>query len=417
MEQGHGSAATIHKFHPQLGSKWLARRAFLHQCRCLFQTSAEERRLAQLQAKLNRLLKKQPQRITGRQVFLRDLFHQLQEVPGAPSGSGQAHSLMRRHGPYYQALPDSAKLDYQRAATALRLEREALIQGEADTVRAQMQLLVRRTQEWREAGERCQLSACKLSDSTLLLLLEKFNVFITSPAFTALKKVEENVVSLPSFDTLQLLNDQSPASWVPEMQGTTPTWARVICKQRARFHRAIVLLPDMPVSRPYLIAVAMQNPLNLLLVPLSWVPVALGPATDALGDTWRAFVQRRSLWQFHYRYTSTVNASALGDFPLQEVVMVQDVLLQGHGQLVSDFPSDTLAALAGSEAQSSESRPQEHPSAGQASREHHRHAAPASLACKLPPLQCCILQASSPDLATDCHPDSQSGASRPRCGG
>ena len=142
-------------------------------------------------------------------------------VPAKTLSSGLVKSCADM-GPYYQGLPSRARVDYERAALTVQRELQQHLHQQTQALRAELALHTRRSQEWRALGERCQLSACRLSQEVLLTILDVFNTFVTSPAFRELKSLPEN--------TLARLFSLQDTGFVAEFQGITPAWARLICK-------------------------------------------------------------------------------------------------------------------------------------------------------------------------------------------
>ena len=101
----------------------------------------------------------------------------------------------------------------------------------------------------------------------------------------------------------------------------------------------------MPVARPYLIVFAMKSPYNLLLQSLTWgPPPGSMPSSSAPGVAWHSFVHQRSLWHFEVHNLEFVNAKSLNiDFPIEEVLIVQDLVSSEEPGFKSDFPAEQLA--------------------------------------------------------------------------
>lgn len=90
-EQLHAGAATVHKYHPQVGADVLAARSFLWCFRSLLAAPEEQERLQMLRRSLEKLQKTAPRKVhvTGRQLFLKDA---IAEARQRKAGGGQLTS-------------------------------------------------------------------------------------------------------------------------------------------------------------------------------------------------------------------------------------------------------------------------------------------------------------------------------------
>ena len=125
VEQQHGSCAVMHKKHPSYELETLAQRAYLHAHRALLSETPLSQRQRQLLQKAQADGPK-ADRLTGRHVFIQDLFAQTQSIRAE---SGQAampqHSrqqIMAQSGRLYQLLSPQEKAAYE--DRALRQVRE-----------------------------------------------------------------------------------------------------------------------------------------------------------------------------------------------------------------------------------------------------------------------------------------------------
>ena len=71
VEQGHGSCAVMHRFHPLYTGHQLAIGSMLHQARHLFARPESERKLDKRAQRIHRLREKQPGKTSARHAFFR----------------------------------------------------------------------------------------------------------------------------------------------------------------------------------------------------------------------------------------------------------------------------------------------------------------------------------------------------------
>lgn len=128
-EQQHASATLMKKFHPEYSEETLMVRSLIHSARNLLPVLSEEDSVLRKTAtRVDKILEKKPQHLTGRQVFLGDLIKVAKEwrqsgkrnLPGA-----YQLNVMSGHGKTYKALPEGVRHRYEaiagvrRAASAL----------------------------------------------------------------------------------------------------------------------------------------------------------------------------------------------------------------------------------------------------------------------------------------------------------
>ena len=102
-EQGHGSAAIIHKNHPGYSTRLITARALLHICRCLYSPAPVSTLLKRTEAALARLESRRPFKTHGRQMFLKDL-----QAVMADHGSTSAafsRAAMQQHAKLFKRFP------------------------------------------------------------------------------------------------------------------------------------------------------------------------------------------------------------------------------------------------------------------------------------------------------------------------
>ena len=74
VEEGHASTTMMLRKHAAYGDQTLRTRSMLSQARSLFQVTRVRKKLKQARERLQRLRRKQPQRIKGRHMMISDLL-------------------------------------------------------------------------------------------------------------------------------------------------------------------------------------------------------------------------------------------------------------------------------------------------------------------------------------------------------
>ena len=118
LENAHGSTASIQKLNPMMGSEMFARRSMLQMS--LFLPTAEDRSVMNLQV-IERLRRKRPRKMSGRQPYFRELMLEVKAVSrGAPhSSQALTEKIMAQHVKLFNALSPSDKQGWDTMAADL----------------------------------------------------------------------------------------------------------------------------------------------------------------------------------------------------------------------------------------------------------------------------------------------------------
>ena len=110
VEQARGSTASTHKLHPMMGSEMTGRRSMPHMLHALFFPDAENRCVMNLEV-IERLRRKRPRKMSGRQAYVRELMLEVKAVSRSASHSSQAlkKKIMAQHVKMFNALSPSDK--------------------------------------------------------------------------------------------------------------------------------------------------------------------------------------------------------------------------------------------------------------------------------------------------------------------
>ena len=106
VEQAHASLATISKYHRQLNEANLINRSYIHQLRMTFRAKPTSSLSCRLEKQLNKLSRANPDRISGRNLFLRDAMEAMVSTLGrATPSQSDVRSVISKHGSVYAELP------------------------------------------------------------------------------------------------------------------------------------------------------------------------------------------------------------------------------------------------------------------------------------------------------------------------
>ena len=166
VEQGHGSMAMLHRFHPDYNSSTICARALVHQLRNLFATPPEAKQKAKTQTQLDKHENKCPEKQGGRHVFLADCYASV--AAELPAGTKLSNSLRKRvfqtHAEVYANLPLHIKEKYQAVAAETSAAKRRKLNEDTIHLRSCLKLpKIRLQEEIVKHGRQCVLGHCRFS--------------------------------------------------------------------------------------------------------------------------------------------------------------------------------------------------------------------------------------------------------------
>ena len=166
VEQGHGSMAMLHRFHPGYSSSTICARALAHQLRNLFATPPEAKQKAKTQTQLDKHENKRPEKQGGRHAFLADCYASV--AAELPAGTKLSNSLRKRvfqtHAEVYANLPLHIKEKYQAVAAETSAAKRRKLNEDIIHLRSCLKLQkIRLQEEIVKHGRQCVLGHCRFS--------------------------------------------------------------------------------------------------------------------------------------------------------------------------------------------------------------------------------------------------------------
>ena len=304
-EKQHASCALVRKQHPEMTSKNLATRGFLHTCRMLLPgvLSPEERHIARLRSQIGRLRQKQPQRITGRQVYFSEMAakarHNNEERRRTGKKPLSYRMVMGLHAQYWATLSEEKKGHYDRLALTMQAQRQAeqfhqqqRLQAEA----ADQEATLKNKKAY--ACDSMTISHCRLREPELTEFCAMWNEARFLPKAKVQRLREESAqcpraLSEPEMQTLlkmSALEDDPVAS-------STPTY-KAVARHRTFFAQTVFGVPDeLGENRWYRFSFATLQPIRAFFLPLE-LAIAPASASSGLKGDWGHDL--RSSWIGHW---------------------------------------------------------------------------------------------------------------------
>ena len=252
-EKQHASSALVKKQHPELTSKVLVCRGYLHTCRMLIPAalSPEERAIASLRRQLDRLRGKKPHNISGRHVYYASMTAKARSNNEKRRQSGQKplnyQTIMKLHAQYWAELPEAKKDMFQRQALTLQGERVA------EQQQLQMHLAKEASERQRQealrkvyACDSMTISHCRLDDKDIADFCGLWNSDESLSRGKVGKLRESSLLCPPpvSEEAMHALISASPLE--EDMPRATSATYKAVARARSNFAQSVFGIPEGP---------------------------------------------------------------------------------------------------------------------------------------------------------------------------
>ena len=272
VEQAHGSIAVLHRFHPLYSCDQLSQRSMLHQCRHLFTTSDDERRVGKQRALVDRLQQRRSGHISAMHAFMGFLMQEVKSsLPdGAYMPASLRQSVMKQHSQLFGSLTSDDIGFFARSAEQRSRQKAEALQGDvqfqSDALRLQ---LMRHRQEVAEQGVTTRSDAIRLTIADL----HRLGSLLESPAFgrAELLKLRAQVMEPPRVPAAEALHalDSCPTLAADLPARVVPDWLGPLCNNRGLLQGSALLTSLEEGARAYLLLYSLQSPYQATFLPSS----------------------------------------------------------------------------------------------------------------------------------------------------
>ena len=338
VEQAHGSAAIVRKYHPMYSMDMVAQRSFVHMSRALLQASADDSKEARFHKQLKTLSNKNPEKITGRHIFLADCMASATGTD--PQAIQWRKAVMQRHASVYQSLPLATRIEYEDRAKVKAAGSRHDLEGDIEMLQSRASLFRDRlSREHAETGAQFRVANCKFSEADVAGMWALWQ----SPDFSS-RVVQQR--------RRQALEPPGPptASALQELQGfevsedhlrdaPLPGWCVPICRHRDHFSSCALVFESDDHPRTFAFVFASQRPFAAAFVPLidlppatlgnNLSPFALEACASEVYDSSYTFVPGQFVWE--------ADMPALGPekvWVLQHLAWTTGTTVASHAELV-----------------------------------------------------------------------------------
>ena len=308
VEQGHGSAAAMHRVHKRYGLDMLMARSFLNMAKPLLATDdtvgVKERAYA---AKLGALSKKSPKKITGRHLFLQELVAESKAAlpPGRVLTQAEKTEIMTKHGALWLQCPLAYRQGWDSKAVAMAAKQEVQWQGERDHLLADMVLSRQRTGEEALAkGQMCRLSAAALTE-TEVTALQLSHRLPNAWGRITVERLRSVATAPPTEPPPSVKAALESMGFHVNAHSQPAAWCKTVCRHRQEFARCALLFRGDGSERAYAFLYASKSPMFAGFAPLCPVePVLPCSVGDPLAD-----ISANSLKRFAFNWTFKLGGS------------------------------------------------------------------------------------------------------------
>eukprot|EP00974_Lingulodinium_polyedra_P134167 11228301-Lingulodinium_polyedra.AAC.1 len=339
VEQGHASGTLLKKFHPELGKESLVLRSFFHSFRRLLPGPTEgEKVLAAAEAKVQKLLAKEPQKVTGRHMY----FKALMSTAEAWRTSGKRklpadvqRAVMQKHGSSWQALPKERKMQFAKEAAWHRSASEqALLE---DIGRESQQLAIARGRLADEAASRPPLSlhSARLSLADLSQIGSTFSSgTFTDKMVAKLRSRAEKAPAAPGPELVKQL--EAIAIWEDKPTAARPEWLSPLCWNREVFHNSALVFEVEGQLRYFKLLFALQKPLFASFSPLEEVDQYPLMSISVCQKSWDALSKDHFARRFEASYMVSLPWTELPTAGLESTWVLRHLEHTGGVEVASD---------------------------------------------------------------------------------
>lgn len=272
VEQAHGSAAVVHRFHPEYAGQTLALRSLIHMVRHFFFPPSTEKTMLQIDKQLRQLERKNPHKASGRQMFLKRVFMGVKKRKAAAKKKitqSVSRYVMKQCEQRYQALSAGERVYYDRVAREYAEQAVTAIGESRKYLIARRALAVERSSKEMESRPKNRLSNTRLNEEELLRLGHHVRAFLESPRLLAKRRSVTWVAPDKPLPAEQKIIEGLATQGLLSKGRAPLPWVRALANGRDLLRGAIITAPHIPGGE-HLFAVCyiLKSPMGAYLLRL-----------------------------------------------------------------------------------------------------------------------------------------------------
>jgi hypothetical protein len=347
VEQGHASASGLMKMHREYGRATLMARSMIMQFQPLLRELPEERRLREAEKQYDTLGRKQPQRINGRHLFIKELNMMASQYKsqGKQVPKDVSRQIIKNHGKRWALQEPSVQSDYHRRAEETRQEADQDLQVRRDMLATRIETLRVQVTTASATEGPLRLTSCRLSETEKLELENIFASELFSAAHVEGWREADQLPFEPPNDAVRLALESVEVGWQSPIH-PYPSWVPSMCWNRAFFATCGLLVEEPEGETYWKVCYAMQNPYLVCLVGLDPLETAVPWAEppnyeEAFSKSWEHTFEvaiNRFRWSDEGHWKSEWPVFVLPDVRHEEGKVVADGRWLLLDKIVAKFP-------------------------------------------------------------------------------
>ena len=322
VEQQHGQVSVVHRHHPDFERGTLTSRSFLlFMSRLLPSVSQDEKQLDRLYTRIQKLMQKQPDKITGSNMLVRALFQHLNfrdnTISDREAPKNMKKKIFKSHAQIWHSTALTDRRCFEGLARLRNAEVQKEIEEEAEALRAQRQLLIDRMDQSDERPP-VKLSESSFTEAELSKIGE---LFMAQEPFTptAVVRLKESAMECPPPDPSHEAALGGHEVWehpgIPQ-----PAWAKAVIRNRDYFKDTALLINrhDGPLEY-FKFIYAVQQPHYLALSPMR---LADDFGVDLTSGAFDFNMPPAPKWRFHCNLAKNISAAEVSEAILEDVFVI-----------------------------------------------------------------------------------------------
>ena len=295
----------------------------------------ESRWIQRTKARLRKLLQSQPQQITGRQIFFREMVRKSQALntKSARLAFTSAY-VMQRHGHHWNELRPEVRASYEQRALVARSVKEVATQEAIEEHETNLTMASASTPEAHTCGA-MQASNCHLAAEALQQMQQLWDSAIYGTA--VVKDRQQAALKCPprlsdeDFTALvqsSSLGKRMPLEWC--------TLTRRLAQCRVELSHSVIACVRDGVWHWYKYCLATLQPVQLVLIPLQELDLAMvGDPAKTIQD-WRRQQCQDFQQAWSYSHGEFECQDVFAELAVTDCYLVRQVVHQGPGILTTN---------------------------------------------------------------------------------
>lgn len=358
VEQQHGSASIIHKFHSTYGQETLMMRSMAHMLRQFCNDSEEDQQRLLYEKRLKALEAKRPSHLGGRQLYFKDCMQvaRMWKERGTRRLPANVQTyMMKMASASYKEIPLEQKQKYAASAAFHRESSAAALAEDIDHARAAIRLHYQRATEAARTRKHMVLSQCRFTKQDNKELQNMLGGADFGPQrVKALRASAAEALPPPSSLEQARLSSFAVGR---KPQPSRPWWLASVCLKQELFAGSALLFCQGTRMDVFLFVFAKQSPYLAYFSPMCEVEEpTLNPMNVDLA-TWEALALDTWRYRFTVDYRILLRHDELNSEGVTDVRVLPSLVLPEGQSAVSDAAVCSIQKFLGEEPAAQVSNP------------------------------------------------------------